>query len=136
MTHAANAVHEVFGEVIDRYTRAQAIEDGNLVDVSTSEEAIEAKFTCPVALTRTVWDKYVQVPEGVWGQDQKGRLWDILYIFSIAARSHRQCDTMYFQLHVRNNNKDGMPPLVTLKGVCGPGDEGEPVITIMLADED
>jgi len=25
---------------------------------------------------------------------------------------------------------------VRLKAVCGPGDEGEPVITVMLPDED
>jgi hypothetical protein len=131
-----NQVHEVFGEVIDRYTRAQAIEDGYLVDVTTSEEAVEAKFRCPVALTRAVWTKYVEVPEGVYGQDQKGRLWDILYLFSIAARSHRQSDTMYFQLHVRNKNGEGTPPLVTLKGVCGPGDEGEPTVTILEQFED
>jgi len=131
-----NPVKEVFGDVIDIYTRAQAIEDGYLVDVSKSEEAVEAGFRCPVALTRTVWTKYVEVPEGVYGQDQKGRLWDILYLYSIAAKSHRQSDTMYFQLHVRNNNKDGMPPLVTLKGVCGPGDDGEPVVTILEEFED
>lgn len=131
-----NPVEEVFGEVIDRYTRAQAIEDGYLVDVSKSEEAVEAGFRCPVALSRAVWTKYVEVPEGVYGQDQKGRLWDILYIFSIAARSHRQSDTMYFQLHVRNNNKEGLPPLVTLKGICGPGDDGEPVVTILEQFED
>jgi hypothetical protein len=28
------------------------------------------------------------------------------------------------------------PPLVRLKAVCGPGDEGEPVIIVMLPDED
>jgi hypothetical protein len=27
-------------------------------------------------------------------------------------------------------------PLVQLKAVCGPGDEGEPVITVMMPDED
>jgi len=131
-----NGVHEVFGEVIDRYTRAQTLEDGYLVDVTKSDEAVEAGFRCPVALSRAVWTKYVEVPEGVFGQDQKGRLWDILYLYSIAARSHRQSDTMYFQLHVRNNNKDGMPPLVTLKGICGPGDAGEVVVTIMEEFED
>jgi len=26
--------------------------------------------------------------------------------------------------------------LVTLKALCGPGDDGEPVITIMLPEED
>jgi hypothetical protein len=41
-----------------------------------------------------------------------------------------------FAVHVRNDNRQGMPPLVHLKAVCGPGDRAEPVITIMLPDED
>ena len=131
-----NQITETFGEVIDTYSRAQAIEDGVLVDVSNSDEAIEAGIRFPVALTRAVWDKYVKVPEGVAGQDVNGRLWDILYIFSIAARSPHRSDTMYFQLHVRNDNREGTPPLVTLKSVCGPGDGGDPVITIMERNED
>ena len=30
----------------------------------------------------------------------------------------------------------GVPPLVRLKAVCGPGDDAAPVVTIMLSDED
>jgi hypothetical protein len=41
-----------------------------------------------------------------------------------------------FALHVRNDNRDGIPPLVRLKAECGPGDGGEPVVTVMLPDED
>jgi hypothetical protein len=40
-----------------------------------------------------------------------------------------------FGVHVRNDNRDRTPPLVRLKAVCGPGDEGEPVITVMTPDE-
>jgi hypothetical protein len=41
-----------------------------------------------------------------------------------------------FGVHVRNDNREGTPPLVRLKGVCGPGDVGEPVITVMTLEED
>jgi hypothetical protein len=41
---------------------------------------------------------------------------------------------LLFQLHVRNDNRRAT--LVRLKAVCGPGDELEPVITIMLSNED
>ena len=44
-------------EVIYTYTRAQALEDGVLVDVS--EMAKEAGVRFPVALTATVYGKYV-----------------------------------------------------------------------------
>jgi len=119
-------------EVIYAYTREQALEDGVLVDVS--QMAKEAGIKWPVALTASVFGRYVEVPEGVIGQDETGRLWDILWMFRLAAR--KGGDTLLFQLHVRNDNSDRTAPLVTLKAVCGPGDQGEPVITIMLPDED
>jgi hypothetical protein len=30
----------------------------------------------------------------------------------------------------------GTPPLVRLKALCGPGDDGSPCITVMMPDED
>ena len=122
-------------EVIYAYTRAQAIEDGELVDVS--EMAREAGIKFPVALTRAVWGNYVEVPEGVVAQDESGRLWDILWMLRCQIR-RSQGDTLHFQLYVRNHNRERLTrqDLVTLKAVCGPGDTPEPVITIMLTDED
>ena len=51
-----------FDSVISVYTRAQAIEDGILVDVS--DTAREAGFKIPVAVTRAVWNRLVALPEG------------------------------------------------------------------------
>jgi len=121
-------------EIIYAYTRAQAIEDGELVDVS--ETAREAGIKFPVAVTRAVWVKYVEIPEGVTCQDERGRLWDILWMLRCNAR--RGGDTLFFKLYVRNHNRERLDSrdLVTLKAVCGPGDTPEPVITIMLPDED
>lgn len=122
-------------EVIYAYTRTQAIEDGVLVDVS--EMAKEAGIKFPVALTAGVYGRYVEVPDGVMAQDPAGRLWDILWMFRCAA-GRSQGDTLQFQLYVRNHNCERLDrrDLVTLKANCGPGDNGEPVITIMLPDED
>ena len=50
--------NDLFGNVIYAYTRAQAIADGELVDVS--EMAQEAGFTIPVAVTRPVWAQYIE----------------------------------------------------------------------------
>jgi hypothetical protein len=41
-----------------------------------------------------------------------------------------------FALHVRNDNRERTPRLVRLKAVCGPGDQDEPVITVMLPGKD
>jgi hypothetical protein len=117
------------------YSRAQALEDGVLVDASAM--AKEAGFKIPVALTRAAWSEYVEVPKGVVGQDPEGRLWDVLYMCRVAiGRSKSDQPELLFQLHVRNDNRERMPPLVTLKAVCGPGDDGAPVITIMRPEED
>ena len=122
-------------EVLYAYTRKQALADGVQIDVS--EMAREAGLKFPVYLTRAVWENYVRVPDGVRCQDEKGRLWDIVWMLRCAAR-RTNGPQMRFQLHVRNDNRDRTPPLVTLKAVCGPRDidDPAPAITIMLPDED
>ena len=54
MTKAEPANAAAFGPILSAYTRAQAIEDGFLVDVS--DTAREAGFGIPVAVTRSVWN--------------------------------------------------------------------------------
>ncbi len=59
------AMEEVFGEVISTYTRAQGIEDGMLVDLSTGELgqlAREAGFKVPVAVTAAVFGEPAYSP--------------------------------------------------------------------------
>src|SRR5437763_10954804 len=60
------------------YTRAQAIHDGVLIDVSAT--AKEAGFVMPVAVTAAVWGGCVGVPDGVGGQGEAGGLWDVLHL--------------------------------------------------------
>jgi hypothetical protein len=120
-------------DLIYRYTRAQAIEDGVLIDVSTV--AREAGITYPVALTRAAWERCVTVPPGVECQDEAGRLWDVLWLLLLGAGRSDGGPEVRFGVHVRIDNREGTPPLVRLKAVCGPGDDGEPVVTVMLPDE-
>ena len=121
-------------DLIHSYSRAQAIEDGILIDVSAT--AREAGIRYPVALTRAVWERCVAVPPGVACQDEAGRLWDVAWMLACAVRRCAGGAEVPFALHVRNDNRQGTPPLVRLKAVCGPGDQGEPVITVMLPEED
>ncbi len=118
-------------EVISVYTRNEAIADGTLIDVS--ELAKEAGFRFPVALTSAAWAIAVKVPQNAPCQDETGRLWDVLNVlrFSSIGRNESQIG---FCLSVVGEN--GSPEKVSLKSVCGPGDDIEPVITVMLPDED
>jgi hypothetical protein len=121
-------------DLIYRYSRADAIRDGVLIDVTAT--AREAGFKYPVALTSAAWARCVAVPPGLAGQDEAGRLWDVLWLLACAVRGGAGGREVCFGVHVRDDDRDGTPPLVLLKALCGPGDEGEPVITVMLPDED
>ncbi len=124
-----------FGNVISTYTRAQAIEDGVLIDPGSMAQ--EAGFNWPVALTSAVWEDCVawtdDDSEQQVHQDQSGRLWDILHMASHAIRTSKDSgDRMLFQLYrVPRDGHSTKAVLVTLKLIIGPGDSGEPVITIM-----
>jgi hypothetical protein len=121
-------------DLIHRYTRADAIRDGVLIDVSAIAQ--EAGFRCPVALTRGAWERCVRVPPGVVCQDEAGRLWDVVYLLRLAIGRTDDGAEVGLAVHVRQDNREGTPPLVRLKAICGPGDQGEPVITVMMPDED
>jgi hypothetical protein len=119
-------------EVIYSYTRTQAIEDGVLVDVS--ELAREAGFKIPVALTSAVFASYVAVPDACPWQDETGRLWDILQCLRFHVKHEKATSLIRFSVLVQNDRHGPRP--VELKALCHPGDSLEPVITVMLPDED
>ena len=113
------------------YSREQAIEDGVLIDVT--ETAFDAGFRYPVALTRACWEKCVTVPEGAACQDERGRLWDVLMLLHVGCRANPDSSQFLFKLSVHDGRK---LEEVKLKAHCGPGDSYEPVITVMLPEED
>jgi hypothetical protein len=122
-------------DLIHRYTRADALRDGVLIDVS--QTAREAGIRYPVALTRAVWERCVRVPTGVLCQDEAGRLWDVAWMLACAIRRQDGgAREVRFGVHVRNDNRDRTPPLVRLRAVCGPGDDGEPVLPVMMPTDD
>ncbi len=117
-------------EMISVYTRADAIRDGVLIDVS--ETAQEAGFRWPVAVTAGVWALIQDIPPRFQGfQDVAGRLWDVLWMARLAVRQGQGTEKLY-RLILHN----GRYTYATLRLVSGPGDDMEPVITIMLPHED
>lgn len=123
-----------FGEIIYAYTRKQAVADGFQVEVS--KIASEAGIRFPVFLTRTVFESFVAVPEGVEGQDEAGRLWDVLTMLRFATRKAAHGHSrLPFALYVRNDNRK--PKLVKLVAHCGALDMDDPqsAITILLPEE-
>ena len=122
-----------FGEVISVYSRAQALEDGMLVDCSAL--AREAGIRFPIALTRAAWDLCVALSPAAERacNDETGRLWDVVWMLSCAIRSGGGGTEVAFE--IRCVTTSARPSLVRLKALCGPGDDAEPVVTIMLPGE-
>lgn len=115
--------------MISIYTRAQAIEDGTLVDVT--DTAKEAGWRYPVAVTHAVWKQAVEVPRGLKGlQQEQGRLWDVVWMARDCARRVRRpgpCRVL-FEVSVLQTKR--RRDTLTLVLDVGPGDSGEPVVTI------
>jgi hypothetical protein len=130
-----NQNNSPFGPVIYSYTRAQAVADG--VQVEVTKTAQEAGIKFPVFLTRTVFDSFVTVPEGVTGQDEAGRLWDVVWMLRFGIiRARPGVQRIPVAFYVRNDNHRAK--LVKLIATCGAldMDDPQPAITVMRPDED
>lgn len=120
-------------DVVFSYSRRQAIADGVLLDVTAMAQ--EAGFRYPVALTACAWTSCVSWhAEGGGGQSEDGRLWDVLHMARLAVR-RAAGDTVTFTVLVVPAPGNRPQPM-GLKMVVGPGDNFEPVVTVMLPGED
>lgn len=134
-------MHAIFkdAEIFSTYTRQQAIDDGVLIDVT--EKAKEVGFSIHTVVTAAVWNECV-----AWFdddtrrqlyQDESGRLWDVLYMAIVSAKSRPNASESLYKLYcVPRDGRSKHPRLQQLMLHVGPGDNAEPVITIMLPNED
>jgi len=122
-------------EVISTYTRAQAIEDGVLVDLMQNEleDVCRQHFKYPIACTIAVFEimqKAVENPR--YCNDYAGVLHDMLWMSRTMGRWVDE-QTRIFRVIIQGA---GRQRYYDFKIVCHPGDQGEPVLTIMLPNGD
>lgn len=144
-----SSMTEIFGEVISSYSRAQAIEDGVLIDVDAIDPNMrrEVGMLVPIALTKRVFAEVVEVHPRAEAacQDIKGRLWDVLWMLRLQAnapgraRASRPSGGASVEFGMfctlPEGPSDGAAKEITLRAAIGCGDDGSPVITIMWPDE-
>ena len=122
-----NMAGEIFGDLICCYTRAEALADGVLVDVS--ERAKRAGMKYPTACTAGVWSLIDCLPESdtdtLAGIVADTRLAEVLTAMLAAIRAASGTDRVTFEALG-----------CALWAQCGPGDTAAPVITIMREGED
>jgi hypothetical protein len=128
----------LFGPIIYAYTRAQAIADGILLDVT--ETAKEVGFKLPVAITEALHSSLTPTKaDANIGQDYDGRLWDVLWIGAFTIKlADPGTNTVTFTIAMQEAGaKSGRPQNtdLCLRAICGSGDDGEPVITIGLPED-
>lgn len=118
--------------IIHSFTRKEALETGQLMDISHVAKQAGVKF--PIAVTQSVWEGVIQPDQIAMdrGESVEGRMWDVSFMFTLYARK-TSGDTLYFPVA---HTVKGESQISTLKATIGPGDTYAPVITIMYQDED
>ena len=117
----------LFGEPIYSYSRAQAIEDGVLVDLS-QVDSVRQHWKHPFACTSAVW-AVIEAALEKPGQDVSGICHDVSLLAKLALRSEPKTDQVHFSVLIAGQKH-------ALKLHIGPGDTPDPVLTLMLPDED
>lgn len=127
-------------DFIFSYTRAEALSDGVLVDVSTI--AREAGFRWPVAITDHLSARLQpDTPNQQLGQSYQGRLWDVVWMASRAALGVPKkagSDQVRFLLILAEFDEAEQRLRhheLELFMMAGPGDDGEPVVTIGFPED-
>ena len=119
-------------DLIFAYTRAEALADGVLKDIT--ELAREAGLKYPTAITAAAWAAAIEPPDDCPGQSVEGRAWDALQLLRWQAKNAGQSNRIDFQVRVQVSANAWHD--IALKAMVHAGDEGEPVITVMLRHED
>lgn len=138
------ALEDLFGPVIYSYTRAQAIKDGELTDLSAL--ATEYGFTIPVAITREAhadfiaWDERTEARKSdSTGQDETGRAWDVLTMLKHAISRNPKAgegDRLPFDVYrIQPQGRGTAARRARLTAVLSGDDTGAPCLTVMMPHE-
>jgi len=137
------SMESFFGTPVYVGTRAAAIAQGLLVDVDAvlGAHKMRSCMRWPIACTPGVWawiQPTAEEEQGA-GQSVAGRLHDVMsmmYFAAVAApkgRAEVPFQVLFFCGPARRQPHALMQ--VALRMVVGPGDAGEPVVTLMLPGE-
>ncbi|MDN7012826.1 helix-turn-helix domain-containing protein [Methanoculleus sp. FWC-SCC3] len=111
-----------------RKTRQDAIDDGDLIEITRMGRDLGIMY--PLAVSARVAESMVPFPN-IPQETVTENLWDTLHAFRDKACMTTKAK-FEFQVSLYQN---GLVPTLTFKAAVSPGDDGEPVITIMLPDE-
>ena len=120
--------------VISVYTRKQAIEDGVLINIT--EAARQSGFKLPFSITSNLHQKYVVPPQEVQdipGQSEEERLARLLNQACLAAFSEKQSNHAVFGMLFLMEPEKFQNTDIWM--IIDGGDDGQPVLTLMLPED-
>ena len=122
-------------DVIETYSREQAIEDGNLVDLwqGDLEALCRQHYKYPICVTAAVW----AVVEGAISAENEcndllGVIHDILWMGRTCGR---ELSPSRREFEVTITGADPRRTVWRMWLDCGPGDDLEPVLTVGFPDD-
>ena len=123
-----------FGNTAYIYTRAQGIADGVLVDLSERyPDEVRRLYKFTVAVSAAVWGVIEAAVAAGIGNDYAGVVWDLLFMSQMGVTRRISPAEHLFDVIITGAGPD---KYYAFRAVCGPGDDAEGVITIMLPNED
>ena len=128
-----DSLTDTFGPVLAAYSRTDAIADGVLHDVTTAARGFGIRL--PTAIAEHAWSQAVAWPNPDTAlRCETGRTWTVLAHAAQALRRAKRRGREGLQLFnfTPAPALDGQE-LITLGVEVGPGDAGEPVLTITAA---
>jgi hypothetical protein len=117
---------DIFGPVISSYSRAQAIEDGVLVEMPPERFDGADLFRFPVAFTAAL-ESAIARGQGSDPDTYRARVWDVCYMATVAVKGASASD-VFFKVIVGSRT-------LSLWGNCGPGDDGAAVMTFGFPED-
>lgn len=134
-TTPTTSLSEMLGvNIVASYSRAQALADGVLV-ACDEPLAREAGFTVPLAFSAAVEALITEIPAKFAHEDERGRRWDVLWMARNAGLRNRDSSLAAFEVIVHTDNPPNRRHLHELLLQLGPGDLGEPVLTVMTRQD-
>lgn len=124
-------------EVIAAITRAQLLASGQLIDAAAGDlaEITRRFFKLPVAMTAGVKARLEEAANrSGGGASVRGLWWDLMVASAVVARRNGSSSTV--RVRISLPTAPGQVADQVFKLSAGGGDQGEPVITVLLPDED
>ena len=126
-------------EVIHTYSRADALRDGVLIDITDIAKHFGFKY--PIAITGNLFNSYINPNEDLiaHGENVKTRVELVLAVLFYAIKGTKEKKSMtriHFEVEFLMDAIEEKYTTIELIADCGPGDNMEPVITIMLPEDD